>query len=45
MIIEKLPDKEKVGDNIRIGWMIYKVIARVSKWHLLFPSGNSYAVA
>lgn len=45
MRIAKLPNKEMVGDNIRIGWMIYRVIARVGKWHLLFPIYNSYAPA
>lgn len=30
-----LPQKENVGDTIRIGRWICKVIARIGKWHLL----------
>ena len=42
MTIERLPDKYPVRDYVRIGRYIYRVLARLGKWHLLVKVYDSF---
>lgn len=42
MIIERLPDKYPFRDYVRIGRYIYRVLARLGKWHLLIKVYDSF---